>query len=59
MLVWTLASVAATVYQIFVDGCRDTIQPVFGPRVGILVSDQLAAAPGAHSGKPNPVGSAP
>jgi transposase len=40
MSLWTLASVTATVYQIFVDGCRDTIQPLFGPRVGILVSDR-------------------
>jgi transposase len=40
MSLWTLASAAATVYQIFADGCRDTIQPLFGPRVGILVSDR-------------------
>jgi transposase len=40
MSLWTLATVAATVYQIFVDGCRDTIEPLFGPRVGILVSDR-------------------
>lgn len=37
---WTLASAAATVYQIFVDGCRDTIRPMFGSLVGILVSDR-------------------
>jgi transposase len=37
---WTLASVAATVYQIFADGCRDTIRPLFGSRIGILVSDR-------------------
>lgn len=40
MSLWTLASAAATVYQIFVDGCRDTIVPMFGPRLGILVSDR-------------------
>jgi transposase len=40
MSLWTLASTAATVYQIFVDGCRDTIRPLFGPRIGILVSDR-------------------
>jgi transposase len=40
MSLWTLASTAATVYQIFVDGCRDTIRPMFGPRLGILVSDR-------------------
>lgn len=37
---WTLASAAATVYQIFADGCRDTIESMFGPRLGILVSDR-------------------
>jgi transposase len=37
---WTLASVAATVYQIFADGCRDTIRPMFGSLIGILVSDR-------------------
>jgi transposase len=39
---WTMASVAATVYRIFADGCRDTIVPMFGPRLGILVSDRAA-----------------
>jgi transposase len=40
MSLWTLASLAATVYQIFADGCRDTILPLFGPRIGILISDR-------------------
>ena len=40
MSLWTLASAAVTVYQIFVDGCRETIRPLFGPRLGILVSDR-------------------
>lgn len=40
MSLWTLASTAATVYQIFVDGCRETVRPLFGPRLGILVSDR-------------------
>lgn len=40
MSLWTLASAAATVYQIFVDGCRDTVRPLFGPRIGILISDR-------------------
>jgi transposase len=40
MSLWTLASTAATVYQIFADGCRDTIRPMFGPRIGILISDR-------------------
>jgi len=37
---WVLATTAATVYQIFADGRRDTIRPMFGPRIGILVSDR-------------------
>jgi len=40
MSLWTMASTAATVYRIFADGCRDTIAPMFGPRLGILVSDR-------------------
>jgi transposase len=40
MSLWTMASAAATVYQIFIDGCRDTIRPLFGPRIGILISDR-------------------
>lgn len=40
MSLWTLCSAAATVYQIFADGCRDTIVSMFGPRLGILVSDR-------------------
>ena len=35
MSLWTLASVAATVYRIFADGCRDAIRPIFGPAGGI------------------------
>ena len=37
---WTLASAAATVYSILPDGARDTIRPLFGPTLGILVSDR-------------------
>jgi transposase len=37
---WVLATAAATVYQIFNDGRRDTIRPLFGPRLGILISDR-------------------
>jgi transposase len=40
MSLWTMASVAATVYRIFSDGCRETILPMFGPRLGFLVSDR-------------------
>ena len=39
---WTVASTAATVYRIFADGCRDTIRPMFGALLGILVSDRAA-----------------
>lgn len=42
MSLWTLASVAATVYRIFADGCRNTIRPLFGPAKGILVSDRAS-----------------
>jgi transposase len=37
---WTMASAAATVYRIFGDGRRETIEPMFGLRLGILVSDR-------------------
>ena len=40
MSLWTMASAAATVYRIFADGCRETILPMFGPRLGFLVSDR-------------------
>lgn len=40
MSLWTMASAAATVYRIFADGCRETVMPMFGPRVGFLVSDR-------------------
>ena len=34
---WTLACASATVYAIFVDGCRETIRPFLGAQKGILV----------------------
>lgn len=40
MSLWTLATTSATVFQIFADGCRETIRPFFGSRRGILVSDR-------------------
>jgi transposase len=40
MSLWTIATAAATVYRIFADGCRDTIEPMFGPRIGLLISDR-------------------
>lgn len=39
---WTIATAAATVYQIFPDGRRDTIVPLFGPCSGFLVSDRAS-----------------
>jgi transposase len=40
MSLWVVATVTATVYQIFGDGRSDTIRPLFGARTGILVSDR-------------------
>ena len=40
MSLWTVATSAATAYQIFADGCRDTIKPMFGALIGLLVSDR-------------------
>ena len=40
MSLWTIASRAATVYRIFADGCRETIEPMFGALIGFLVSDR-------------------
>lgn len=37
---WVLATTKATVYQIFDDGRRETIRPLFGPARGILISDR-------------------
>lgn len=37
---WVLATTLVTVYRLFDDGRRDTIRPLFGPRIGILVSDR-------------------
>lgn len=40
MSLWTMASSAATVYRIFADGSRETVLPMFGPRLGLLVSNR-------------------
>ena len=42
MSLWTIATASATVYQIFADGCRKTVEPFFGSRRGILVSDRAS-----------------
>lgn len=39
---WVLATSLATVYQLFDNGCRETIRPLFGPCTGILISDRAA-----------------
>lgn len=40
MSLWTIASAMATVYRIVENGRRETIQPLFGPLIGILISDR-------------------
>ena len=40
MSLWTIASALATVYRIVPDGRSETIQPFYGLRKGILVSDR-------------------
>jgi transposase len=37
---WTLATKAATVFKIVVDGSKDTLRPLYGTLSGILVSDR-------------------
>ena len=40
MSLWTIATTAATVYRIFIDGSRETVKPMFGALIGLLVSDR-------------------
>ncbi len=42
MSLWTIATIAATIFGIFKDGARDTVRPFFGGRRGILVSDRAS-----------------
>jgi transposase len=42
MSLWTMTSRLATVYKIFEDGRRTTVQPWFGELIGILVSDRTS-----------------
>jgi transposase len=42
MSLWTTASAMATVYRILDDGRRETIEPLFGLKEGILVSDRAS-----------------
>lgn len=39
---WTLVCAVSTVYGIFSDGCRTTIESFFGERIGIMVSDRAS-----------------
>ncbi|MDD9944071.1 MAG: transposase [Myxococcales bacterium] len=50
---WTIATTAATVYRIFADGSRKTIEPMFGALIGLLVSDRVwLLGDGVASGLP-------
>lgn len=40
---WTIATTLATVFKIVANGKTDTLQPLFGERRGILVSDRATA----------------
>jgi transposase len=40
---WTLATTAATVFKIVVDGTKHTLRPLYGKLKGILVSDRATA----------------
>lgn len=43
MALWTLATVAATVFKIVADSTKSTLQPLYGALQGILVSDRAKA----------------
>jgi transposase len=40
---WTIATTAATAFKILVNGKADTLAPLFGKKLGILVSDRATA----------------
>jgi transposase len=42
MSLWTIASTMATVFHILDDGRRETIEPMYGSKQGILVSDRAS-----------------
>ena len=42
MSLWTIASTMVTVFRILEDGRRETIEPLFGSKHGILVSDRAS-----------------
>lgn len=40
---WTIAATMATVFKILANGKADTLEPMFGKKLGILVSDRATA----------------
>jgi len=40
---WTIATTAATVFVVLTDGKAKTLEPLFGKKVGVLVSDRATA----------------
>ena len=40
---WTIATTAVTVFKILANGARATLEPLFGERKGIMVSDRATA----------------
>ncbi len=43
MALWTIATAAATVFKIVADSSKQTLEPLYGALVGILVSDRAKA----------------
>jgi len=43
MQLWTIATTAATVFKIVVDGSKETLRPLYGRLKGILTSDRAKA----------------
>jgi transposase len=43
MALWTIATTAATVFKIVADSSKKTLEPLYGERLGILVSDRAKA----------------
>jgi transposase len=43
MALWTIAAAGATVFKIVADGTKNTLRPLYGALVGILVSDRAKA----------------
>jgi transposase len=43
MQLWTIATACATVFQILTEATANTLRPMFGKRIGTLVSDRASA----------------